>query len=169
MAEIVLFSVLLICLFTDIYNRRILNIVTIPAILFGLIYFTAQSGLNGLWFSFSGFILGLILLLIPFMFGGMGAGDVKLMAAIGALMGSTFVLYTFFFTAIIGGCISLIILLRRMGIKQMAAHLFITFTAFRGNAKEMHATTEGKRNFSFPYGIAIVSGTLLAYIWGGYL
>ncbi|RUL49578.1 A24 family peptidase [Lysinibacillus antri] len=168
MVEIVLLSVLLICLITDIYSRRILNVVTIPAILFGLIYFTAQSGLEGLWFSFSGFILGLILLLIPFMLGGMGAGDVKLMAAIGALMGSTFVLYAFFFTAVIGGCISGIILLRRMGIKQMATHMFITFAVFRGNAKEMHATTEGKSKFSFPYGIAIVSGTLLAYIWGGF-
>ncbi|TSI02285.1 prepilin peptidase [Lysinibacillus sp. BW-2-10] len=169
MVEIVLLFVLLFCLITDIYNRKILNVVTIPAILFGLIYFTTESGLEGLWFSFSGFIFGLILLLIPFMFGGMGAGDVKLMAAIGALMGSIFVLHAFFFTAIIGGCISLIILLRRMGIKQVATHMFVTFFVFRGQTKEMYTSPEGKRNFSFPYGVAIVSGTLLAYIWGGYL
>lgn len=174
MVEIVLLGVLLICLITDIYSRKILNVVTIPAILFGLIYFTADSGLQGLWFSFSGFILGLILLFIPFMLSGMGAGDVKLMATIGALMGAAFVFQAFFFIAIIGGVISAFILIRRMGVKRMFIHLFVTFFVFKGKVQDVHAATSDEENsgimkkeFSFPYGIAIVLGTLIAYIWGG--
>ncbi|SOC37258.1 A24 family peptidase [Ureibacillus acetophenoni] len=166
MIEIVLLLVLLISIVTDIYSRKILNVVTIPAILVGLIYYTVHSGLNGLWFSFSGFILGLVLLLIPFLFGGMGAGDVKLMAAIGALMGTVFVFHTFLFTALIGGVISIFILLRRMNIKQVIAHMYMTFIVFRGKTKEVHVSTEQKYKFSFPYGIAIVLGAFIAYIWG---
>lgn len=168
MNEIVLMFVLIISLVTDIYSRKILNIVTIPAIIVGFVYFTFQSGFEGVLFSVSGFLLGFIVLLIPFYIGGMGAGDVKLMAAIGALMGAAFVFKAFIFTALIGGIISLFLLLRRMSIMQVVTHMFVTFTVFRGNAKKMHATTEEKSNYSFPYGIAIVLGTFVAYIWGGF-
>lgn len=171
MIETLLLIVLLICLVTDISSRKILNIVTMPAMLFGLIYYTVQSGFEGLWFSFSGFLVGLIVLIIPFLFGGMGAGDVKLMAAIGALMGTTFVFNTFIYTAFIGGAISLLILLRKMNLKQVAIHMFMTFFVFRGKVSEVAATEvengEGNKKISFPYGIAIVFGALLAYIWGG--
>jgi len=169
MFELILLLVLLISLFTDIYSRKILNVVTIPAIIIGIFYFTVDSGLDGLWFSFSGFLLGLFVLLIPFYFGGMGAGDVKLMGAVGALMGSAFVFQAFFFTAVIGGIISLIFLLRRMSFKQVASHMFVTFTVFRGNMKEIHSPTGEITKYSFPYGIAIVLGTFIAYIWGGFL
>ncbi|MFK4998209.1 prepilin peptidase [Bacillus sp. N9] len=69
-------------------------------------------------FSFSGkgFLVGFALLLIPYLLGGMGAGDVKLMAAIGALMGTTFVLYSFVYIALIGGFISIFLIMKNRGI-----------------------------------------------------
>ena len=73
------------------------------------------SGFEGFLFSGKGFLVGLGLLMIPYLLGGMGAGDVKLMAAIGALMGTSFVFYSFIYTALIGGLIALLLIFKKRG------------------------------------------------------
>lgn len=104
--------ILLITIFCSIHfdlsERRIPNFLTFPVILWGLISASIFSGFDGAIFSGSGFIVGLAVFFIPFTIGAIGAGDVKLMAAIGALMGYKFVLNTAVITAIIGGIIVLI-------------------------------------------------------------
>ena len=106
---------LIISFITDIRKRRILNIVTLPAILIGLIYYTVTSGFEGFLFSGKGLLVGFLILLIPYLLGGMGAGDVKLMAAIGALTGTSFVIESFLYTAIIGGLIAIILNFEKKG------------------------------------------------------
>ncbi|MFP3361714.1 A24 family peptidase, partial [Planococcus sp. SIMBA_143] len=71
--------VLLISFITDVRNRRILNSVTFPAMGIGLLYYTMTLGLEGFLFSGAGLLVGFALLLIPYLLGGMGAGDVKLL------------------------------------------------------------------------------------------
>ncbi len=78
----------LFIIITDIKERKILNIVTLPTIIFGLIIIYYSSWFGRISFSGKGFLLVLGYLLIPYLLGGMGAGDVKLMAAIGALNGN---------------------------------------------------------------------------------
>ncbi|WP_318506908.1 A24 family peptidase [Bacillus sp. T3] len=108
-----LILILIISFITDLKNRRILNILTFPTMLIGLTYHAISAGLDGLIFSGLGLLLGLGLLFIPYLMDGMGAGDVKLLAAIGALKGTAFVLGAFLFTAIIGGLIATIILISK--------------------------------------------------------
>ncbi|MEH7374830.1 A24 family peptidase [Neobacillus drentensis] len=164
----VLITALLISLITDIKKRKILNIVTLPAILFGFIYYTVFQGLEGFLFSGRGFLLGLSLLLIPYLLGGMGAGDVKLMAAIGALMGTSFVLYSFVYIALIGGLISVVLIMNKNGIKNSLRSFFFQIIYLRGNLGSLLLNKDKSSSISFPYGVAIVFGTLGTFVWGNY-
>ena len=94
----------------DIKFQRIPNFITFHAILIGIIYHSYNSGLDGLWFSFLGTITGISLLIIPYLLGKMGAGDAKLLGAVGSFIGAKSVFITFLFTAVAGGIYALLIL-----------------------------------------------------------
>ncbi|MEH7381312.1 A24 family peptidase [Bacillus sp. JJ1533] len=156
MLNVCLFLALLISFITDIKERKIYNLVTFPTMLIGLIFHTVSNGWDGLQFSFFGILTGFGLLLIPYVLGGMGAGDVKLLGAIGALKGSTFVFQSFFVIAIIGGVIAIAILIHKKEVGFFFKRIFFAmrFRTLDGIDKEdMH--------HAFPYGVAIVIGTLL--------
>jgi prepilin peptidase CpaA len=166
MENIILLVVLLISVITDVKSRKILNIVTLPSILIGVIYYTTTSGLDGLLFSGKGFIVGLVLLFIPFLLGGIGAGDVKLLAAIGALKGTTFVFYSFLYAGAIGFFIALFIIIKQ---KHFGGLLFRLFNATL--QREVGSLNLEKKDLapSFPYGVAIALGVLCAYLLEGKL
>ncbi|MBS4213278.1 MULTISPECIES: A24 family peptidase [Neobacillus] len=168
MQIIVLGIVLIICLITDLKSRKILNIVTVPTIIFGFVYSIIISGFNGLLFSGKGFLVGLSLLLIPFILGGMGAGDVKLMAAIGALMGTEFVFYSFIYTALIGGVIGLLLIIKNKGFIPLLKSTLFNLVFLRSNLGEIIISQDKKGRISFPYGVAIALGTLCTLVWGGF-
>jgi prepilin peptidase CpaA len=72
----------------DVRERRIPNLLVFPAALAGLLLNTYRSGVGGIGFALLGLGAGLALLLIPYAVGGMKAGDVKFLAAIGAFVGA---------------------------------------------------------------------------------
>jgi prepilin peptidase CpaA len=172
--NIILIIVLFICLITDIKSRKILNIITLPTIVFGLVFYIFSSGFEGFLYSGKGFLVGLILLLIPYLLGGMGAGDVKLMAAIGALMGTSFVFYSFIYTALFGGVISILLFFKTYGFINTMKSLFINIKSFffiiffRNNLGLIVFSKEKKSRVEFPYGVAIVLGTFCTLLWGGF-
>ncbi|MDV2580755.1 A24 family peptidase [Alkalibacillus haloalkaliphilus] len=156
--------ILVISFITDIHKRKILNIITLPSMLFGVGYHTYINGLEGLSLSLLGLLVGFGILLIPFLVGGIGAGDVKLMAAIGALMGAQFVFYAFLLTAVIGGIISLFLML-----KNRTLFPFFKRVYFKLIYKQQLAdlTEPRKKHISIPYGVPIVLGTFIVMFWGG--
>lgn len=123
---VMLILLLIMSVFHDSTASKIPNKITIPAIMFGLVLSTVLFGLEGLQKSLFGFLLGFLVLLIPFILGGMGAGDVKLMAAIGSLMGAQFVVMTFIYSSIIGGVISIIYGIYKRGISK-SLKLFFSY------------------------------------------
>ncbi|QHS22505.1 prepilin peptidase [Virgibacillus sp. MSP4-1] len=156
MIEVILSVILIISLITDIKTRKILNIVTIPTIGFAFIYHVITGGLYGLLFSTSGFLLGLGLLFLPFLLGGVGAGDVKLLAAIGALQGMQFVFYAFIYTALIGGMIAVVLLLKRKDLLHSFKRiLYVT------KLRTLDSLNKDELHHAFPYGVAIVIGTFI--------
>uniref|UniRef100_A0A942T3A0 Prepilin peptidase n=1 Tax=Neobacillus citreus TaxID=2833578 RepID=A0A942T3A0_9BACI len=169
MIYFVLIIALLISLITDILKRKILNIITLPAILFGFIYYAVFQGLEGFLFSGKGFLLGLSLLLIPYLLGGMGAGDVKLMASVGALMGGSFVLNSFVYIALIGGLISVILIIKKNGFIYSVKSFYFYIIFLRGNFVSLLLSRDKSSSISFPYGVAIVFGTLCTFIWGSFI
>lgn len=106
--DVVLVVFLILCSFEDARNKMIPNKYTIPALLAGFVLMTMNNGLDGLKNSFFGFLFGFLIFLIPFILGFMGAGDVKLMAAIGALKGLTFTTYALLATGLVGGIMVII-------------------------------------------------------------
>ncbi len=76
--------------FFDVKERKIPNKITFTGIMVGVVINLITGGWTGLLLSIGGMLAGLAIFFLPFVMGGMGAGDVKLMGAIGALMGWQF-------------------------------------------------------------------------------
>jgi prepilin peptidase CpaA len=102
--------ILVIASISDIRSFRIPNWLTYSALAVGLSYFTIVGGYEGFLFSLAGAGTGVALLIGPFLFGGTGAGDVKLMGAVGSIIGPQGVLMVFIFSCILGGACALILL-----------------------------------------------------------
>ena len=180
--DYVLIVLLIASVAFDLTQKRIPNFLTFPVILFGLIFYTATGLVNGLLFSLFGFLLGIGLFLIPFMLGGMGGGDVKLLGAIGALKGAEFVFIATLYTAFCGGIIAiiymaykgqlLVTLKKVLGIvaKPLLGLLAMRFRSPFFNQLAMFFTPpqeeegEEKKELFFPYGVAIGVGTLIALV-----
>ncbi|MCU9613533.1 A24 family peptidase [Caldibacillus lycopersici] len=158
MTTIILLIALSISLCTDIKNRKILNIVTLPAMLLGLAAHTFTAGLEGFLFSFYGILTGFALLVIPYALKGMAAGDVKLLMAIGALKGSAFVIGSFLYIAIIGGIIALIILMVKKDLLATLKRMI-----FSAKIRTLSGLSTHELHHAFPYGVAIVLGTISFY------
>jgi prepilin peptidase CpaA len=153
-------SGLLVALVTDVRTRRIPNWLTagIAAGGFGLAFgggsvTPAQAGL--------GLLAGLLLMMPGHLIGATGAGDVKLMAAVGAMVGPGLVLRAFLYTAVAGGVFALAVATRRgllVSTLQGAGHLVMA----PADAKQ---TIESPaRANRFAYGPAIAVGTLVALL-----
>ena len=95
----------------DIKYRRIPNLFTYPAMLIGLLYNIKISGIEGMQFSLIGILSGIGLLIIPYILGKMGAGDAKLLGAIGSFIGAKGVFVSFLITALAGGFYALFIII----------------------------------------------------------
>lgn len=161
--NLLLYAVLFICVITDLKSRKIYNKIIFPSLLFAFVFHLIFVGWNGLLFSIIGFFTGLGILLIPYLMGGIGAGDVKLLALIGALKGASFVFTTAIYMGILGGLIALSILFFRKGvIKRMTGILYSVcgirygFKIPLGIWKEDYKTT-------YPYGLAIAGGAMLSF------
>ncbi len=108
---IFLSSVLVACAVQDFRVKRIPNLLTYPTMAVGLGYHCIKSGVDGLVFSTTGLMLGIAIFIIPYIMGGMGAGDAKMMGAVGAVLGAKGVLLAMVFSVLIGGIYAVIILL----------------------------------------------------------
>lgn len=94
----------------DLKHQKIPNLITFPLMLFGLSYHTVTAGFSGIGFSFLGLVVGIAIFIIPYILGGMGAGDAKLMGGAGAVLGAKGVFIAGIFS-ILAGFIYAIILL----------------------------------------------------------
>ena len=98
---------------TDIYFFRIPNWLTFPALSFAVAHFTITRGFEGFLFSLAGIGAGLTHLLLPYVFGGTGAGDVKLLGAVGSFLGPKGVFMVFMISCILSGVYALLLLASR--------------------------------------------------------
>lgn len=165
--NIILILVLIICFITDLKEQKIYNKVIYPTLILGIIIQIILNGLSGLQISLLGFVVGLGILLIPYFLGGIGAGDVKLLAFIGAMKGSIFVLNTALYMALIGGAIALIIIISHKEfinfLKKLGTWIFALFNGVRYKL-EFPTTALIKK---YPYGVAIVGGAFICLLFEG--
>jgi prepilin peptidase CpaA len=100
-----------VAFFTDIRQQIIPNWLTVCGVFAGLCYHSMLAGIDGFVFSLYGLLLGFVLLFILYMFGALGAGDVKLFAAFGAIAGMEFVMISLIYTLLYSGLIGISILI----------------------------------------------------------
>lgn len=141
----------------DMRTGKIPNVLTFPAMLTFVAAHAVLSGLPGLWFSLGGLAAGLTFLLIPHLFGYLGAGDVKLMAVVGAGLGIQALLTVFLFTSIAGGA-------------HIMLHLWLAPAepdSPAGPSPDDSAppARPARRKWRVRYGAAIAVGTLAAMAW----
>jgi len=161
---IALAAALLTAVVTDLRSQRIYNWLTFPLMLAGIGLHTAVSGLDGLLFSASGFGLGVAVMILPFLLGVMGAGDVKLMAGIGAWVGPSTILTAFVLTCLAGGVYALGVLLFH---RDAARRIFANIRQFLFGLVATRTLSYTPTSASLPrlcYGVAIAAGTVGAVV-----
>jgi prepilin peptidase CpaA len=107
----VVVSVALLACVTDLRSRRIPNVLTFGAALAGLLYGGWTDGWSGLGSAALGFLVGGVAFIVPFALGGLGGGDIKLLAAIGAWLGPSGAIWLVLYTGIAGGVMALVVAL----------------------------------------------------------
>ena len=162
--------VLIVAAAFDVVVHKIPNLLTYPTMASALIYYFIIMGLDGLLFSFKGMALGIIIFIIPYLMGGMGAGDAKLMGAVGSILGAKGVFMTSVCTAIIGGLYAVILLIGHPRyLKEFPHRYFTTFKTFIFTGQYISIpAAEPDRQPKLYYGTAIALGTFL-YIFLNYL
>ncbi|MHB1651924.1 MAG: A24 family peptidase [Desulfitobacteriaceae bacterium] len=160
--EIALTLTLSLAAWTDWREHRIYNVLLGPALFLALAIHIVQGGWVGLSASLWGTTIGFGLLLLPYLLGGMGAGDVKLLAVIGAFGGARFVLTGFLYGAIIGGIFSAALLARRH-VLVATFKRYLLLLPFLSNLSILGEDMRAARQEKFPYGIALCLGTFLAF------
>jgi prepilin peptidase CpaA len=147
----------------DVRTRRIPNELT--ATLAGIGVGLAASGVSGvsLWGSLLGFVVGLALMMPGHVLGANGAGDVKLMAASGAIVGPGLVFRAFLFTAIAGGLLAIVVAIKR---RRLTATLAGTGRLVAGSAETRELLRAAPATSRFAYGPAIAAGTIVAALVG---
>ena len=155
-----------ICLFTDLKSRKIYNKVLLPVLFLALVIQIIPNGWSGLSSSLLGLIVGFLILLIPYMMKGMGAGDVKLMAVIGAIQGPLFIVTTAVYMAVIGGVVALLLILFRLIKTKQWLSLFHRNSLMTYGMK-LAVVRNHSSNQTLPYGVAIVGGALCTMIFQG--
>jgi prepilin peptidase CpaA len=145
----------------DLRTRRVPNPLTALLALSGVGF--AASGIGHLTVAGSlvGLLVGLALMLPGHLIGGTGAGDVKLFAAIGALLGPAPIVGAFLYTAIAGGALAVIVACHRRRLQQTVGRAARLVTNSAAVAAEIEAPLENNR---FPYAPAIAVGSILAAI-----
>lgn len=100
-----------IAVIEDLRRQKIPNLVTFPTMVLSVAYHSTFYGLDGFLFSVGGLALGIVFFILPYIMGGMGAGDVKLMGAAGAIFGPKGILIASILVFLIGGVYGLILML----------------------------------------------------------
>ena len=160
----------------DGLQLKVPNWITFPMILSGWVYSATLSpypGWEGLVYSLIGTAVGLALLLPAYAIGGMGAGDVKLMAGVGAWVWGTVTAYAFAVSAVFGGLIAIgMVVFNKSWDKHHGQFWSILNEILTIKDPDELATIAKERKprmMLLPYGIPIAIGSIAYFAWAGML
>ena len=160
-----IFIVIVACVF-DVATSRIPNALTFTTAALALAFHALVPSGLGVTFALIGLVVGLAVFFPLFALGAMGAGDVKLMAAIGAWLGWKAIVFVALYGSAAGGVLALIVALRRQYVRQAFRNLkMLGMYWWLEGVKPLPALTlESKHSMRFPYALAIAAGLALT-LW----
>jgi len=165
--------VLVVAAVIDGWRLKVPNWITFPLAIGGWIFSFVYFGWPGLGWSLVGTAVGLGLLLPAYAVGGMGAGDVKLLAGVGAWIWGTNTFLAFCLSAVFGGVIAVgMVLYRRKWQHHKGQFLAILTEILVVRDPNQLSALAAERKGSMlllPYGIPIALGTITYFIWTGML
>ena len=152
---------------TDVATRRIPNVLTFGAAALALLYYAFTSGLSGLGWATAGWLVGAAVFFPFFALGGMGAGDVKLVAALGAWLGPMGAVKVAIAAAIAGGAVAAIVMLRQryVGAAVQNLRLLLTHWGVHGLSALPELTLASGQGPRLAYAVPILIGTVGVLWW----
>ncbi len=145
----------------DVLYRRIPNSYVLTTLICGLVINTIDGGWRGALHSLAGCAFAFGLMLLPHIFGEMGAGDVKLFASIGAVIGMDMVLPAFLVALITGGALAVISILRLGTAYESAYRVFLIIAGIFTGRFASGINIPANRKQTIPCGVAITIGSLI--------
>lgn len=152
----------LIISYYDVRYRRIPNPFVLATLTVGILTNAIFGGFNGALASMGGCALAFFLMFMLHVFGAMGAGDVKLFAAIGSVMGSSLVLPTFFVVVLTGGALAFVSMLRAGAVRSTLHNVLLVLVGLMPGWKMPRFSVPADRSHTIPYGVAITLGSLIS-------
>ena len=163
--------------FFDLKVRKIPNWLVLVGAASGIAV-NGYQGLNPFMQSIVGLVGGILVLLLPFALGWIGAGDVKFFGVVGALLGVSWLPRVFFYSALSAGLIAIAYLFfgtTRLGsIKNLWTDLKIALLSLGRVTPDPVQIRSKERGGSVPWGVAFAIGTIIAYYfdhtgqWAGF-
>jgi prepilin peptidase CpaA len=160
--ELFLVPLAVLIIYHDVRYRRIPNAFVLATLISGLTLNFIIGGLQGGLYSAGGCVLAFILMFMLHVFGAMGAGDVKLFAAVGSVLGAQLVLPTFVVVVLTGGVLALVSVLRS-GVFATTMHRVLQILVGLLPGWQMPKfSVPADRRLTIPYGVAITIGAIIA-------
>jgi prepilin peptidase CpaA len=170
MPTMIVLTAVLIAAVTDIWKFKVYNLLTLPLLASGLVY----HGLHGqLASSLLGVLFGFAALIVLYILGGMGAGDVKLMAAVGAWLGMPLTWYVFLASSLAAGlyALGLVVWTGRLG--ETMVNLQIMWLRFASVGRylasddkiECEVRRSDRRGRIIPFAAMIAVGLVATLLW----
>lgn len=170
--QILLVSLVLIASVYDIRFRRIPNWLVLSGLALGVGLNTILGGWLGARSSLLGFAIAFLVYFPLYLLRGMGAGDVKLMAAVGSIVGAANWFGIFIITALLGGVVAVILLLARGKLRNAlwnVGFFLQRIVSFKAPYAREELDLSSPKSIKMPHGVVIAGGSVLflaaAWIW----
>lgn len=145
----------------DVYRRKIPNVISLGGAILGLALWMQHDGISGVAAGLTGWLVGAALFFPFYVLKGMGAGDIKLMGAVGVFLGALDVLLAGIVIALVGGSIAASVAISQ---RRLGAALRDSLSILIGRTPHARLGATASSSDAIPYGLAIAAGTLLYMI-----
>jgi prepilin peptidase CpaA len=149
----------------DWRSRRIPNWLTVPSFFLGIILHAILGGSRGALFAVEGAGLALGLLLVPVLMRMLGAGDWKLMGAVGAFTGPVMFLFVLLASVLISGAVAVVHILQVGRVRETLGNLLVLVRGFAvfGLKPNPRVSLDNPGSLKLPYGVAVAAATILCF------
>ena len=157
-----LVPIAVIVIYFDVRYRRIPNVVVLATLIAGIGINTALGGWHGTLVSLQGFALAFVPMLMLHLFGAMGAGDVKLSGAVGAVLGVSLVPNALIVIVMLGAALALYSMIKSRTVFSTLHGVLRIFVGILPGWEMPRFSLPPDRRHTIPYGVAIMLGSVIA-------